>query len=41
MSPAKYLDQALADSLLQIRKAIAEDKDIITHQVSGQALRMP
>ena len=40
-SPAKYLDQAFADSLYQIRKAIAQDKDFIAHQVSGQALKRP
>jgi hypothetical protein len=35
-SPAKYLDQAFADSLHQIRKGIAQDKDLIAHQVSGR-----
>jgi hypothetical protein len=40
-SPAKYLDQAFADSLYQIRKALAQDKDAIAHQVSGKVLKLP
>lgn len=40
-NPGKYLDQALADSLYQIRQAIAQDKDLIAHQVSEQALKLP
>jgi hypothetical protein len=41
MSPAKYLDQAFADSLYQIRQAIAQDKDLIANQVSKQVNLKP
>jgi len=40
-SPAKYLDQAFADSLYQIRQAITQDKDLIVSQVSGQVNLKP
>ena len=40
-SPAKYLDQAFAEPLHQIRKAIAQDKDLIAHQASRKTLKLP
>ena len=40
-SPAKYLDQAFADSLYQIRQAIIQDQDLIVSQVSGQVNLKP
>lgn len=36
MSPAKYLDQALADALHQIREAILHDREFVANQVLGQ-----
>lgn len=36
MSPATYLDQALADALRQIREAILQDREFIAHQVLSQ-----
>jgi hypothetical protein len=41
MSPAKYLDQAFADSLYQLRQAIIQDKDFIALQVSGKVSLNP
>jgi hypothetical protein len=40
-SPAKYLDQAFADSLHQIRQAIRQDKDLIAQQVSKKMSKLP
>lgn len=40
-SPAKYLDQAFADSLHQIRQAMRQDKDFIARQIEGQGLKQP
>ena len=36
MSPTRYLDQAFTEALLQIRKAIVQDRDLITQQVLGK-----
>ena len=41
MSPAKYLDQAFADSLHQVRQAIKQDGELIAQQGLKKALKLP